>query len=360
MAQAVSEESVVEDFKRVADKLETEPTLEQYNEHGEYTQTVIYRHFDSYSALKDMVDYERSRFWIDKEDLLNDLQRVAKELDHTPAAEEYNELGEYSHYSLVRQLDTYNNALREIGCEPNHIRNPTKEQIIAEIQRLGDTEPPKAVDMSNDGKHSIPTVLTKFDTWGDALEAAGYERRVEYGKRITLSCEICDESFEVTPSHTDRRFCSPDCWGTYLSKENVGQDHWRAVERDEYQCEHCGDDYKRVHWRASDTDGEFCSFECFIDSISKDGESRYGEGWNDEKRKRVRELYDRTCQACGLDESVNKAMTGMKLHVHHIIPARQFDCAEERNAVENLVPLCVSCHGKWEGIPLKPVLLDGP
>jgi 5-methylcytosine-specific restriction endonuclease McrA len=78
----------------------------------------------------------------------------------------------------------------------------------------------------------------------------------------------------------------------------------------------------------------------------------YGEGWTEEKRERVRKQQDRKCAACGDPED------DRLLDVHHIKPAGSFDDAEKRNATENLVALCRSCHMKWEGIPLRPELSD--
>jgi predicted HNH restriction endonuclease len=49
---------------------------------------------------------------------------------------------------------------------------------------------------------------------------------------------------------------------------------------------------------------------------------------------------------------------GERLHVHHIIPARQFDDPEPRNAMGNLITLCREDHAKWEGVPLRPHRAD--
>jgi 5-methylcytosine-specific restriction endonuclease McrA len=38
-----------------------------------------------------------------------------------------------------------------------------------------------------------------------------------------------------------------------------------------------------------------------------------------------------------------------ELHVHHIIPLREFDEPEEANTLSNLVTVCTSCHGEVEG-----------
>ena len=84
----------------------------------------------------------------------------------------------------------------------------------------------------------------------------------------------------------------------------------------------------------------------------------YGEGWTEEKRERARERYDRQCQACGMSESKAKDEFGCRLDVHHIIPWSYFDDPEKRNDIENLIPLCRSCHRKWEGIPLRPEVAE--
>jgi IS30 family transposase len=81
------------------------------------------------------------------------------------------------------------------------------------------------------------------------------------------------------------------------------------------------------------------------------GESvSYGSGWNRKKRKRVRELDNHRCIDCGMTQAKHQSEYGCKLHVHHLIKARDIDDAEERNAFGNLVTLCHSCHFNWEKI----------
>ena len=84
----------------------------------------------------------------------------------------------------------------------------------------------------------------------------------------------------------------------------------------------------------------------------------YGKGWTEEKRETVRELYDRECQACGLTGGESKERFGSRLDVHHVIPWSYFDDPEKRNAVENLIPMCRSCHRKWEGVPVAPKVIE--
>jgi transposase len=84
------------------------------------------------------------------------------------------------------------------------------------------------------------------------------------------------------------------------------------------------------------------------------GQTDYGEGWSSEKRRRVRKRDGCRCQACGMKQQEHIAQHGMRLDVHHIIPAREFEDATARNAMTNLITFCRSCHNKWEGIPLRP------
>lgn len=92
----------------------------------------------------------------------------------------------------------------------------------------------------------------------------------------------------------------------------------------------------------------------------KGGRFPYGPGFNKTKKEKVRERDDRECQDCGLSEDEHVERYDEKLHVHHIQKAREVESPEERNAMENLISLCQSCHlGKWEAMsPLRPQSAD--
>lgn len=75
----------------------------------------------------------------------------------------------------------------------------------------------------------------------------------------------------------------------------------------------------------------------------------YGPDWR-EIRSRILEEYNHTCQSCGEED--------VRLEVHHIHPFRTFENREDANQESNLVPLCRPCHVKWDGIPVKPLLVE--
>lgn len=74
------------------------------------------------------------------------------------------------------------------------------------------------------------------------------------------------------------------------------------------------------------------------------GEYAYGEGWSEGTREAIRDRDDRECRLCGMSSDEHHEKHGMKLHVHHIVKARNVERSERRNDHENLITLCATCH----------------
>lgn len=121
-----------------------------------------------------------------------------------------------------------------------------------------------------------------------------------------LNCELCGDEFYAYDTYVDNaRFCSQDCYGIWLSKNKSGADSW--------------------HWKGG-------------------GDCIYGRGWTERKREQVRKRDRRRCTACGLQEQAHLDEHDMKLHVHHMVDARQSTNPAVYNAMRNLRALCISCH----------------
>lgn len=178
--------------------------------------------------------------------------------------------------------------------------------------------------------------------------------------RTTIECANCGEDFEVIKSQVDWRVCcSYECMGEQMSEEQTGEDHPNYVENVEVECDWCGNSLIRRASYTAKFDNAYCDHECYGRYMAEHRrgekhplwkpETKYGKGWNEEKRETVRERDGRVCQYCG-DESDNG-----KLDVHHIQPADSFDDPEKRNATENLIALCRACHRRVEKFaPLLP------
>jgi len=178
-------------------------------------------------------------------------------------------------------------------------------------------------------------------------------------KHYTKECEICGTEFDTIPSQP-KKTCSKACEKKLRSQNQKGKNNyfWRGG-KDVKQCEQCGDSY-RVD--PNEADGSrFCTENCHHAWMSENqvgenapnwkggGRLYYGSDW-EAKANECRKRDEFKCQDCGTDESE----LPKSLHVHHIIPLRQFDDVEEANKLNNLVSLCPDCHQKWEGLYLRP------
>lgn len=139
--------------------------------------------------------------------------------------------------------------------------------------------------------------------------------------QTAVNCSFCGVEKSVPKSRLDaidHHFCDKDCYAEW-QKENVhGENH--------------------PHWEGGVVD--------------------YGPGWDEHKREQIRERDGRTCQhpGCGMTGSEHRDQFGERLHVHHIMKARQFDDPDKRNSGENLITLCRVHHDEWERLsPLRPV-----
>jgi len=118
-----------------------------------------------------------------------------------------------------------------------------------------------------------------------------------------ISCDYCGKEFLRKPSHINRRnYCSPECKKKGLTER----------KKIKVVCTTCGREFKKYEDRVKNHDNHFCSRECF--------ENRPIKGKNNPNWK-----------------------GGFATDITH---RREFDTAEEANALNNLITLCKSCHGK--------------
>lgn len=169
----------------------------------------------------------------------------------------------------------------------------------------------------------------------------------------TVKCENCGDEYKKEPHHIDNtssNYCSHKCQGDALS------------QRVTLNCNWCGDEYTVP---PSEKDrSNFCSFDCHDEWRSenrrgenhpqyKGYESRRGAVWK-RKREEILERDNHRCQACG----VSQTDLDESLHIHHIIPRVEFEDQREADKEANLVALCRDCHNKYEGLYIRPKLID--
>lgn len=166
--------------------------------------------------------------------------------------------------------------------------------------------------------------------------------------RAKLTCDHCNIPITKQRSHVnDENYCSDICRAVSYGKARMCpkcnfKSNLVGRLMSHYKGEH-GDDW----WQT------VAVCEVHYDTCNQ---FNYGVGWNESKKKEVRERDGYVCQSCGVSQERHKTKTGKSLHVHHIQPAKSFESDMKRNAVENLVSLCASCHVDWEGVPIRPTI----
>lgn len=122
-------------------------------------------------------------------------------------------------------------------------------------------------------------------------------------------------------------------------------------------CESCGNPFELPQWRVHQGRGRFCSKACrdkWQATLTGDKNSKYrgpqghyrGTNWK-EARKAALEAYGYKCVVCQCDL---RLLSPYKYVVHHHIPFTTFADEEHANALDNLQPMCKSCHAKVEGL----------
>lgn len=151
-----------------------------------------------------------------------------------------------------------------------------------------------------------------------------------------VNCKNCNKEFRV-PKSKVRLFCSQKCSNVYNQKPNPFK---KAV----FICQWCGKEFTTWAYRKQ----IMCSRQCNSEygasqrakQLYKGGSSSRGAEWR-KIAKSIRERDNYTCAVCNKDNIKS-------IHVHHIIPIRDFNSVVDANALDNLICLCSSCHPKVE------------
>jgi 5-methylcytosine-specific restriction endonuclease McrA len=309
-----SRADVIKDYQQVAQQLDKRPTLDEYNEHGEHSSTLVYKFFDSIQELKAEAGFEKGEHTIPTQDLKDDLQRVADEIGRAPPVEVYREHGEYNFKTVKRRFGSWHDVLNEAGFEPTDHSENWSDTTYSEYER------PKVVvpcdycgEPTKKREHQLKWVENVYcdEDCKYAHHAAqtGEDAPAWEGGKVAISCEVCDDTKRVRPAKVDKsRFCSQDCMIEWRTKQFSGEDHPR--------------------WKGG-------------------YERYYGPNWRQQRRKaRQRDEYE--CQQCGLSREEHNEKWGCDPVVHHIERFGDFDDYEEANRLKNLVTLCKQCHGLVE------------
>jgi hypothetical protein len=253
---------------------------------------------------------------VSNEQLIEDLQEFAEELGRTPTAREMNEDGQWDSTTYQKHFGSWNNALDKAELSVN--KNVSRERLISGLQKfakeLGRT--PTKREMEEDGPWNSTTYQKHFGSWNNALNKAGLSVNKEFDiSRERLISDLQEFAKELGKAPTKGKMKEGGPWDSKTYQKYFGS--WNNA------LDQAGLEINRLP----------------ISELAGTGEDYYGENWYKKRRETVeRDVH--ACRVCGNDGSV---------HVHHIKPRRKFDDVSNSNTLDNLITLCPSCHGRFEG-----------
>jgi 5-methylcytosine-specific restriction endonuclease McrA len=189
-------------------------------------------------------------------------------------------------------------------------------------------------------------------------QARGAHEGLEHDSRVSVQCTYCGDNFDKIHSRAsehENHFCNSECHKKFLAEmRNVSGENSPSYSggKEVYQCENCDKNVEK--WPSQVCGDVVCSDKCFNSIHSekmsgenhprwKGGDVKYGKNWESVREAQIERDYFE-CVKCGITRSEHLEKYDADLSVHHIIPIRNFDEPENGNFEENLKTLCKSCH----------------
>lgn len=175
---AFSEKELIDELQRLANELGHTPTKEEMCKHGDIGQDPYYDRFDNWNfALQEAGFEPNQRSKIQRGDLIAELHRLAGEYNQTPTRNLLRKNGEYHDDAYVTEFGTWNDALRKAGFDPNHEKNVGKAELLQHIRDLADElgHPPSISDLQERDKYSSTPYYDQLGGWTNTVREAGFE-----------------------------------------------------------------------------------------------------------------------------------------------------------------------------------------
>lgn len=211
----IPDSTLVAEIQSVAEEVGQAPTMAQMDTHGERWASTYQDRFGSWNAALEAAGFEprtkgsTSSKPVSTEALRTELQELAARLDKRPTRAEMDTDGEYAGSTYAKRFGSWREALEAAGLEP---QPPTKRVETSELlQSLQDVakavgRPPTAAEYRAHGAYSASVLFDRFDSWGDALEAAGLdpEARQTRGEAQKIpKAELLDDIRRLASSADD-------------------------------------------------------------------------------------------------------------------------------------------------------------
>lgn len=127
----IPEDNLIQDLRRVANEINRPPRQQDYRDIGEYCSSTISKRLGDGSWVDALIfagidpeeqqlsNQQANLVVIETDDILEDIDRVCKEIGRSPTLLEYEDLGRYSRGTIRSRFETWRDAVEQAGWEPS-------------------------------------------------------------------------------------------------------------------------------------------------------------------------------------------------------------------------------------------------
>lgn len=198
-----TDEELLEELKRVSEEYcdGEAPTVNDMKEHGKISYATFSYRFDSWNKALGEIELEPNSCGrgnkVSKQEIKNDINKVARELNCRPSSQQYSDMGEHSIVTARQRFGSWWEALSAAGFSEFDGRDSSEEHntidnknLIQEINRIGSKigSIPTKKDIEKYSEYSDNAYEYNFGSWSEALRQSKFSLE-ENRKGVQVSDE---------------------------------------------------------------------------------------------------------------------------------------------------------------------------
>jgi 5-methylcytosine-specific restriction endonuclease McrA len=231
------DEELMADLQAVANRLEAlSLTKEMYDANGRFSSSTIQKRFGSWNnALAQCGIAVQKRVDIPEEELLADLQRVAKKLQNqTVSREQYRTHGQFADITLSRHFGNWAASLTKAGLKSTGWKPPATEEDLfenmAQVWEHVGRQPTQKDFRPPVSRYSKTTYVNYYGSWRAALEAFVNAANSQVSELPKKQKKTQSASKIDNISKSQRRTGRTPSW----------RERFLVMRRDNFACRLCG------------------------------------------------------------------------------------------------------------------------
>ena len=174
--QKIQTEELLAELNRLADKKDgtDPPTAAAMNEEGTYWASTYRRRFGSWKEALETAGFDPPQPTVTDADLIAELRRLADEISDVPTYDEMVSNGRHGAATYARRFGSWNAALEAAGFTPHMDADLSKQELRDELHRLAEdlNDRPSAREMDEYGEYASATYQRHFGSWSKAIKQA--------------------------------------------------------------------------------------------------------------------------------------------------------------------------------------------